>query len=150
MKSARLLRVFLAMLATWSGVEIRTQPQVKTLAIEHVTIIDATGAPAMPDMTVIVVGNRIANVGRSRALRSPVGAQVLDGSGKFLIPGLWDMHVHLGGYASGKKAFGPLLASGIVGVRDMASPVEEILRLRTETRSGTVLGPAMVVAGPIL
>jgi cytosine/adenosine deaminase-related metal-dependent hydrolase len=60
------------------------------------------------------------------------------------------MHVHLGGYDSGKKAFGQLLASGVVGVRDMASPVEEVLRLRTETRSGTVLGPAMVVAGPIL
>jgi imidazolonepropionase-like amidohydrolase len=138
------------MLATWSLVEIRTQSQVKTLAIEHVTIIDATGAPAMPDMAVVVVGNRIANVGRSRALRRPVGAQVLDGTGQFLMPGLWDMHVHLGGYDSGKKAFGQLLASGIVGVRDMASPVEEILRLRTETRTGTVLGPAMVVAGPIL
>ncbi|MBI3490563.1 MAG: amidohydrolase family protein [Acidobacteria bacterium] len=60
------------------------------------------------------------------------------------------MHVHLGGYDSGKKTFGQLLASGIVGVRDMASPVEEILRLRTETRNGTLLGPAMVVAGPIL
>ena len=150
MRFARPLHVLLAMLATWSLAEIRTQSQVKTLAIEHVTIIDATGAPAMPDMTVVVVGNRIANVGRSRALRPPVGAQVLDGTGKFLMPGLWDMHVHLGGYDSGKKAFGQLVASGIVGVRDMASPVEEILRLRTETRSGTVLGPAMVVAGPIL
>jgi hypothetical protein len=117
MRSARLLHVFLAVFATWSLVEIRPQSQVKTLAIEHVTIIDATGAPAMPDMTVVVVGNRIANVGQSRALRPRVGAQVLDGTGKFLIPGLWDMHVHLGGYDSGKKALGPLglwvIATGI-------------------------------------
>lgn len=106
--------------------------------------------PPKVDITVVVVGNRIGSIGRSSKLRAPVGAQVLDGAGKFLVPGLRDMHVHLGGYDSGKKTFGQLLASGIVGVRDMASPVEEILRLRTETRNGTLLGPAMVVAGPIL
>jgi imidazolonepropionase-like amidohydrolase len=150
MRSARPLRIVSTILVVWSVVEIRAQSQVKALAIEHVTIIDATGAPAMPDMTVVVVGDRIANIGRSRALRAPVGAESVDGTGRFLIPGLWDMHVHLGGYDSGKKVFGQLIASGIVGVRDMASPVEEILRLRAEARSGTLLGPAMVVAGPIL
>lgn len=150
MRLAMRLNVLLALIATWSIAEIRIESQVKTLAIEHVTIIDATGAPAKADMTVVVVGNRIGSIGPSRALRAPVGAHVLDATGKFLIPGLRDMHVHLGGYDSGKKVFGQLLASGIVGVRDMASPIEEILRLRAETRSGTVLGPAMVVAGPIL
>jgi cytosine/adenosine deaminase-related metal-dependent hydrolase len=150
MRLAMRLKVLLVLIATWSVAGIRTESQVKTLVIEHVTIIDASGAPAKADMTVVVVGNRIGSIGRSRALRAPVRAQVLDGTGKFLMPGLWDMHVHLGGYDSGKKAFGQLLASGIVGVRDMASPVEEIVRLRTETRSGAVLGPAMVVAGPIL
>jgi imidazolonepropionase-like amidohydrolase len=150
MRLATPLKVLLALIATWSVVETCTQSQVETLVIEHVTIIDGTGAPAKADMTVFVVGNRIGSIGRSSALRVPVGAQVLDGSGKFLIPGLRDMHVHLGGYDSGKQAFGQLLASGVVGVRDMASPVEQILRLRTETRNGAVLGPAMVVAGPIL
>ena len=150
MTLARPLSVVLALIATASVAEIRIQSQVKTLAIEHVTIIDATGAPPRADMTVVVVGNRIGRIGRSSALRPPIGAQVVDGAGKFLIPGLWDMHVHLGGYDSGKLAFGPLLASGIVGVRDMASPVDEILRLRAETRDGTILGPAMIVAGPIL
>ena len=106
MRFARPLNVLLALIATWSVAEIRTESQVKTLAIEHVTIIDATGAPARADMTVVVVGNRIGSIGRSRALRPPAGAQVVDGSGKFLIPGLWDMHVHLGDYESGKKAFG--------------------------------------------
>lgn len=74
-------------------------------------------------MTVVVVGNRIEGIGRSSALRAPVRAQVPDGAGKFLILGLLDMHVHLGGYDSGKKAFAQLFASGIVGIRDTASPV---------------------------
>lgn len=142
--------LFIGIIAAWSVAGSHSQSQIKTLAIEHVTIIDGTGAPPKPDMTVVVVGNRIGSIGRSNALRMPVGAQVLDGAGKFLIPGLRDMHVHLGGYDSGKKAFGRLLESGIVGVRDMASPVEEILRLRSETRNGKFLGPGMVVAGPIL
>jgi hypothetical protein len=150
MRLTRSLNVIFALIAAWSLAETRVQSQDNTLVIEHVTVIDATGAPARADMTVVVVGNRIERIGRSRALRPPVGAQVLDGAGKFLIPGLWDMHVHLGGYETGKKVFGQLLGSGIVGVRDMASPPEEILRLRTETRSSTILGPAMVVAGPIL
>jgi len=144
------LPALLALAAALSVAEIRTQSQAKTLAIEHVTIVDATGAPAKADMTVVVVGDRIRSIGRSRSLHPPVGAQVIHASGKFLIPGLWDMHVHLGGYDSGKQAFRQLLVSGIVGVRDMASPVDEILRLRAETRSRTLLGPAMVVAGPIL
>src|SRR5215470_10173264 len=65
------------------------------LVISHVTLIDATGAPAKPDQTVVIKGNRIAEVnptGSSRALES---AQLVDGSGLYLIPGLWDMHVHI-------------------------------------------------------
>src|SRR5438093_9385300 len=98
MRLALRLKVLLALIATWSIAEIRTESQVKTFAIEHVTIIDATGAPPKADMTVVVVGNRIGSIGRSRALRAPVGAQVLDATGRFLIPGLRDMHVHLDGY----------------------------------------------------
>lgn len=150
MSFSRLLNVLIALAAMWSVAGIRVRSQDTTLVIEHVTIIDGTGAPATPDMTVVIVGNRIRNIWRSSALGTPVGAQVLDGAGKFLIPGLRDMHVHLGGYDSGKQAFAQLLASGVVGVRDMASPGDEILRLRTETRDGTVLGPAMIVGGPIL
>ena len=53
------------------------------------TLIDGTGAAAQPDTTVVVTGNRITAVGRNAAV--PAGAQVVDGTGKFLIPGLWDM-----------------------------------------------------------
>jgi hypothetical protein len=63
---------------------------------------------------------------------------------------MWDMHVHIGGYDEGTKVLPRLVAYGITGVRDMASPVDDILRLRRESADGTLLGPQIVAAGPIL
>ena len=57
-------------------------------------MIDATGEAARPDMTVVINGNRITEVGESERIRVPRDAQVVVATGKFLIPGLWDMHVH--------------------------------------------------------
>src|SRR5690242_4415522 len=84
-----------------------------SFAIGHVTVIDMTGAPPQPDMTVVVTGNRIAALGPSRAVRIPKGALTLDAAGKFLIPGLWDMHVHAA-WAGTLPTFGPLfLVNGV-------------------------------------
>src|SRR2546421_1033137 len=69
----------------------------RPLAITGVTVIDATGAPARPGMTVLVTGDRIAAVGKTGEVGVPEGARVVDGKGKYLIPGLWDMHVHTAG-----------------------------------------------------
>src|SRR5262249_955880 len=66
-----------------------------TLVFTHVTVIDATGSEAQSDMTVRIVGKRIAALGRTGQVNVPTGAQVIDATGKFLIPGLWDMHAHL-------------------------------------------------------
>jgi len=66
----------------------------QSLVIEHVTVIDATGHAAQPDRTVIVDRDRIVAVVPSKKAHIPKHAQIVDGVGKFLIPGLWDMHVH--------------------------------------------------------
>jgi len=71
--------------------DLQSQPFVFT----HVTVIDATGATAKPDMTVVIIGDRIATLGKSGKVRVPANAQVVDATGKYLIPGLWDMHVHV-------------------------------------------------------
>jgi imidazolonepropionase-like amidohydrolase len=70
------------------------------LAFTHVTLIDATGAPKTQDMTVVVVGSRIRDVGPTAHIAVPKDARVVDASGKYLIPGLLDMHVHLFSNAS--------------------------------------------------
>jgi len=117
------------------------------LVFTHVTLIDATGAEAKPDMTVVIRDGRIAALGRSGKIRLAKSAQVIDASGKFLIPGLWDMHVH----EWNKEAFFPLfIANGVIGVRDMFAPLPPIKQWRAEVAAGTTIGPQIVAAGIIL
>lgn len=75
---------------------------------------------------------------------------MVSGAGKFLMPGLWNMHLHAGSYEDARRSLPGLLAKGITGVRDMGAPLDDVLRLRSETENGTVLGPRLVVCGPLL
>ena len=119
----------------------------RQLVFTHVTLIDGTGAAAKPDMTVVIRDGRIAALGRSGKIRPAKSAQVVDASGKFLIPGLWDMHVH----EWNKEAFFPLfIANGVTGVRDMFAPLPPIKQWRAEVSAGTTIGPQIVAAGIIL
>lgn len=124
----------------------------RTLAFTHVTVIDMTGAPSKPNMTVIVAGNRIAAVSKTGKVRVPRDAQIIDATGKFLIPGLWDMHVH----ALHKPRFETflllLVVNGVTGIRDMAThtPLEEVSRWKKEIESGSRIGPQIFAAGLIL
>ena len=125
-----------------------------TLAITHVTVIDTTGGPARPDMTVVVEGDRIARVAPAASERVPEGVRTIDGTGKFVIPGLWDMHIHtfFGDWVpGGREVTLPLfLAHGVTGVRDMGSDLEPILAARRDVASGKLAGPRMIVSGPML
>jgi hypothetical protein len=117
-------------------------------AITHVNVIDVIHGTAKPDCTVVIRGNRISDIGPASAVKPPA-AQMVDGSGKFLIPGLWDMQVHLG---NATEATLPVLVYyGITGVRDMGSPSFETLRQwNVEALSGKRVGPRIVAPGPIL
>ena len=122
------------------------------LLLENVTVIDGTGAPARAGLSVAVTGERISAVGPAGSVRaiSGPGAETIDAAGQFLIPGLWDMHVHLGGLAGGAWAGPGFIAHGVTGVRDMGSPLDEILTLRDRWRTASPSGPRLVAAGPIL
>jgi hypothetical protein len=93
---------------------LATLCSAQSLIIENVTIIDATGAEPRAAMSVGIANAQITAI--KKKIKAPKGAQIVDGTGKFLIPGLWDMHVHL----NGPEVFFPLLLSnGITGVREM-------------------------------
>lgn len=130
------------------------QQQLRKLVLTNVTVIDATGAPAARDMTIVISGGRITRIGRTNRVRAPRGAQVIDASGKFLIPGLWDMHVHLSFYADTKQppftAFPALIANGVTGVRDVGGNLEQIDKWRKEIADGTLIGPRIFRAGPFV
>jgi imidazolonepropionase-like amidohydrolase len=88
------------------------------LAFTHLTVIDATGAPPKDAQTVVVAGERIAAVGAASEVKIPSGACVVDARGKYLIPGLWDLHVHLK-YAT--DVLPVFVAYGVTGIRELHS-----------------------------
>ncbi len=137
----------LLILALTAGVAAKASAQ--TVAIQNVTVIPMTGAPPAMNQTVIVRDGRIAEMlGGLTELRLPAGATVVDGRGKFLIPGLIDMHVHTS--KTRASALGLYVYAGVTTVRDQGSEHAEVLRWRREIRSGTRVGPRMLIAGPYL
>lgn len=119
--------------------------QSRHLVFTHVAVIDATGASVKPDMTVAVSGNRIVALGKTGKVRIPAGAQVVDATGKFIIPGLWDMHAHLSYY--GEAALPLLVANGVTGVRDMGGELTQIDEWRKEISGGARPGPRIFRSG---
>jgi imidazolonepropionase-like amidohydrolase len=125
---------------------VSVTPQTGTLAITHVTVVDVIDGRIVPNSTVTIRGKTIASVTENSA--PPRDAQVVDGQGAFLIPGLWDMHAHM--EMTGASWLQLYAANGVTGIRDMGSDLDLILTMRDATASGRVLGPRIFAAGPIL
>jgi imidazolonepropionase-like amidohydrolase len=127
-------------------------PPRSALAVTHVTVIDTTGGAAKPDQTVVVAEGRITAVGAAAGATIPTEARVVDGRGRYLIPGLWDMHVHLLWDPAIDTLFPLCVANGVTGVRDMHThfPAERVRAWREEVAQGRRVGPRFVWAGPIL
>lgn len=124
----------------------RTAGASDRLLITGVTVVDVRTGNRLPDRNVLIAGGRISKI-TTRA-SAPRGAAVLDGRGRFLIPGLWDMHSH--NELLGAGAMDLYLANGVLGTRDMGSEAGFILDLRERVRRRELQGPAIVAAGPIL
>jgi len=129
-------------------------PAQSLLVLKHVNVIDATGKPVQPDMTVAIRSGRIVSIAKSGSSPAPNGSQVVDGSGRYLIPGLWDMHVHMvfGDWLpKDENVILPLfVANGVTGVRDMGGDLETLRSWRSQIAAGKLLGPRLVIAGPML
>ena len=121
----------------------------RPLAITGATVVDVESGRLLRDRTVIIRGNRIAAVGTRVSTRVPVGARVIDGRRKYVIPGLWDMHVH--NPEPGAAAMLPVYVGyGVTGVRDMGADLLALRSYRGRIARGEAIGPRVVMAGPIL
>src|SRR5579864_5923071 len=109
--------------------------------ITHVTVIDTENGKKIQDRTVTISGGRISEVRDGNGIKPPVGARVVDGNGKYLIPGLWDMHVHSVVAERLDSMFPLFVANGVLGIRDMGTPMPlaEIEHLRQQTANGSRL-----------
>lgn len=149
-----MMRKLAALLSLVMGTVVAMPTLGASLAFTHVTVIDASGGPALADMTVVVDGPRIVAIGRSDILSPPAGATVVGARHKYLIPGLWDMHVHtvFGDWLPrNERVTLPLfVANGVTGVRDMGGDLPVLKEWRAAIAAGRLLGPRMIIAGPML
>src|SRR6202521_5455186 len=124
------------------------------LVLNNVTVVDVRTGTLQPEQTVILERNHIASVGPSKSAKYPRNAPSVNGHGYFLIPGLWDMHVHLlfGDWFPGAQdvTLPLLIANGVTGVRDMGSELETVQDWRNEIEAGRLLGPRIYTSGPML
>lgn len=121
------------------------------VAIRDVTVVDVVTGSLRPHSTVIVMDGRITAVGAAARLPMPPGARILDGRGRFLIPGLWDMHSHSLWSAGAMRTFLPLnVANGVTGIRDMGGRLDVLDTARAALRQENVAYPRIVAAGVIL
>lgn len=148
MKNKTTRKVFLLLVLFLLTLSLRADPPAVALVIRRVTVIDATGAQPKPDMTVVIADGRISSIGADGSVSLPKGARVIDAQGKFLIPGLWDMHAHLA--KTGENTLPLFIANGVTSVRDMGGDYELLLRWRKEIAEGKRLGPRIKTSGPIL
>ena len=114
----------------------------RPVAVEHVRLFDSEHAAMRENQTVVINGERITSVGPSAAAVIPKDAQRIDGTGKTLLPGLFDMHAHaqpLDGLLN--------IASGVTSVRDMGNDIEELKHLQSQWDSGAAIGPRVWKAG---
>ena len=132
------------------GAQKKPPAKQPAIAITHVTLIDGTGSAARPDMTVVVRGDRIVEVRRSARKSQNVSREtiVVDGRGKYLIPGLLDSHVHLDEWSQYSLVL--FVANGVTSVRDMGGEFSKLQAWRRRIAEGSLTGPRIKTAGPIL
>jgi len=126
------------------------------LLIRHATVVDVAGGRAIADQAVAVEGDTIRAVGPDRTLSGKFKrARQVDARGKFVMPGLWDMHVHFGGgpeLTEENRALLPLyVANGVTTVRDAAADLAPlVLDMRAAVAERRLLGPTIFTSGPKL
>lgn len=151
-----------------SAVVPAQRPAARSTALVGGTLIDGFGGPPLRNSVVLIEGERITAVGQVGSLAVPSGADVISTEGMSVLPGLWDMHVHLminghADYAHWDKTYPSkfesvimpasakqLLLAGVTSARDLGAPLEASINVRDRIKSGKIPGPTLYVSGPFI
>ncbi len=176
MKLIRVIRVYLCLILLLVCATIVDQPRSvssqtqsrNVKALVGGTLIDGYGSTPLRNSVVIIEGERIKAVGQVGTLAVPAGAEVISTEGMTVLPGLWDMHVHLminghSDYAHWDKTYPPmmesvimpasakqLLMAGVTSARDLGAPLKASIAVRDRIRKGEIPGPTLYVSGPFI
>src|ERR1700746_3290021 len=125
-----------------------------SIVIIHATVINPNTSSVLPNRTVVIASDHITSVSDAAKFHLPKNARVIDATGQYLVPGLWDMHVHSAfgdWFPGGRDIILPLfIANGVTGVRDMGGDAPVLLEWRKEIADGQIIGPRMIISGPML
>ncbi len=145
-------RALIVLLLLCASVVARSQ--TTSILITDVTVVDVKTGELESGRNVEIRAGRIARITAAKSHPQDKNTVRLDGKGKFLIPGLWDMHVHMAfgdWFPQEKEITLPLfIANGITGVRDMGGELAMLQQWRKEIEAGTLVGPRMIISGPML
>ncbi|MEX1256301.1 MAG: amidohydrolase family protein [Gemmatimonadota bacterium] len=138
----------IALLLSWRV----THSERDIIALTHANVVDVEAGAVLPGHTVLIKGSRIQEVGSTATMNLPRGALVYDLEGMYVIPGLWDSHVHLTprSMAATTNFFPLLIANGVTTIRDMGTGLEPLLHWRREIDAGRIVGPRIFGAGVLL
>jgi len=162
MRAMKILRRFTVHYGILSLILLFVTPSIRAqkpatydlLVLSNVTVVDVRTGTLQPEQTVILERNHIASVGPGKSAKYPRNAASVNCRGLFLIPGLWDMHVHLvfgDWFPDAQDISLPLfVANGVTGVRDMGSELDIVQGWRNEIEGGQLLGPRIYTSGPML
>ncbi|HTF43938.1 MAG TPA: amidohydrolase family protein [Terriglobales bacterium] len=118
------------------------------------TIINPGASSVRADQAVVILGDRITGIFDAAKFQPAKNARVIEGKGQYLIPGLWDMHVHSAfgdWFPGGRDIILPLfIANGVTGVRDMGGDLPVLMEWRKQISAGRIIGPRMIISGPML
>src|SRR6202795_2587732 len=132
----------------------QSDPAPIPTVITHATVINPGTSSVQRNRTVVITGDHITSVSDTEKFQLPKNARVIDATGQYLIPGLWDMHVHSAfgdWFPGGRDIILPLfIANGVTGVRDMGGDVPVLLAWRKQLAEGEIIGPRMIISGPML
>ena len=152
--ASSLFFVGLALLPASSPSRAQKPSAADLLVLNNVTVVDVRTGKLLPDQTVVLERNRIYSMGPSKSAKYPHNADSVNCKGGYLIPGLWDMHVHLAfgdWFPDAKEISLPLfVANGVTSVRDMGSELHVVQDWRNEIEAGRMIGPRILTAGPML
>lgn len=148
------LLIFFLVSLTTRPAESQQFSSPSAIVITHVTVINPGTSSVLPDQTVVVTNAHITAVTPSAEFQPMKGVRVIDAHGQYLIPGLWDMHVHSAfgdWFPGGREVILPLfIANGVTGVRDMGGDLPVLFEWRKQIAARQIVGPRMIVSGPML
>jgi imidazolonepropionase-like amidohydrolase len=166
MKMARLLTGVIAAILACAA--LAAQRPAASKALVGGTLIDGFGGPPIRNSVILIEGERITAVGQVGSLQVPAGAEVISTDGMSVLPGLWDMHVHLminghSDYAHWDKTYPALfepvimpasakqlLLAGVTSARDLGAPLEASISVRDKINAGAIAGSTVYVSGPFI